>query len=400
MSRPTLRVALACAAIAASSLAFEAAAQGVRPEVGNPLKSAQTLTKSGRHREALAEVAKAESVGNRTPGENVIIQQMKGSIAQASGDRDTASRAYEAAIETGRLQGAQKLQMMLAIANLAYLDKKYDRAAQWAGRYRKEGGTESGARTIILQSAYLQNDCATVSRMIGEGSDRKPSEEDLQLSLGCFERQKDNTGYVAAMEKLVTLYPKKEYWTFLLAKVQKKQGFSDRLALDVFRLRLATGNIVNAADYMEMSQLALQAGFPAEAKLVMDRAYAAKIFGTGPEADRQKRLGDLVAKQLEESRKARDANEKEALAAKDGNDLVKLGVNYVYEGQADKGLKMIEAGIKKGGLKRPEDAKLQLGEAMIQAGQRGKAVQAFRDVKGADGTADLARLWTLYAQRG
>jgi hypothetical protein len=78
--------------------------------------------------------------------------------------------------------------------------------------------------------------------------------------------------------------------------------------------------------------------------------------------------------------------------------MVKIGLNYVYEGKADKGLPLIEAGIKKGGLRRPEDAKLRLGEAQIYAGQKAKGVQTLRDVKGTDGTADIARLWVLLAR--
>jgi Flp pilus assembly protein TadD len=60
----------------------------------------------------------------------------------------------------------------------------------------------------------------------------------------------------------------------------------------------------------------------------------------------------------------------------------------------------MEQGIKKGGLKRPEDAKLLLGYAQFQAGQRAKAAQTLKGVQGNDGPADLARLWTLLAQRG
>jgi hypothetical protein len=201
------------------------------------------------------------------------------------------------------------------------------------------------------------------------------------------------------MEKLATHYPKKEYWTDLLNRVQKKPGFSDRLALDVYRLKLATNNITSAADYMEFAQLALQAGIPAEAKLIVDKGYAAGMLGKGAEADRQKRLKDLVEKQLADAKAARENAEKEAVAAKDGGDLVKIGANYVYEGNADKGLKLMEQGVKKGVARRPEDAKLQLGEAMMQAGQRGRAVTVLKDVKGTDGTADLARLWSLLAQR-
>ena len=77
---------------------------------------------------------------------------------------------------------------------------------------------------------------------------------------------------------------------------------------------------------------------------------------------------------------------------------MRIGLNYVYEGNAAKGIALIEQGIKKGGLKRPEDAKLRLGEAQIYAGNKQRGVQTLRDVKGNDGTADLARLWVLHAR--
>jgi hypothetical protein len=170
------------------------------------------------------------------------------------------------------------------------------------------------------------------------------------------------------------------------------------LGVHVYRLRLATGNLATANDYMEMAQLALQQGVPAEAKSVMDKGYEKGVLGKGPEAERQKRLRDLIQRSLDESLKSRAKDEKDALAAKDGNDLVKVGLNYVYEGNAAKGVQLIQQGIRKGGLKRPEDAKLRLGEAQLHAGHKQQAVATLRTVQGNDGAADIARLWTLYAR--
>ncbi len=36
-------------------------------------------------------------------------------------------------------------------------------------------------------------------------------------------------------------YPKKDYWIAYLAQLPRKPGFADRFALDVMRLKLATG---------------------------------------------------------------------------------------------------------------------------------------------------------------
>jgi len=78
--------------------------------------------------------------------------------------------------------------------------------------------------------------------------------------------------------------------------------------------------------------------------------------------------------------------------------LAPASEEHVYEGKADKGISLMEQGIKKGGLKRPDDAKLRLGEAQLYAGKKNAGVATLRDVKGTDGTGDMARLWILNAR--
>jgi tetratricopeptide (TPR) repeat protein len=404
MDRTTFRPLIAALAFAAltgmSGLAHAQKAEAVRPEVGKPLQAANALVKQRKGREALAEVAKAEAVPNRTAYENFLIQQMRGSAAVAAGDSESAIRAFEAVLGSGRVSGREATSMVQAVAVAYYQKKDYASAAKWTQRYFKEGGTDAAMRTVLLQSYYLGNDCNSVQKMLAAQDDgnKRASEEELQILANCYLRQKDNTGYANTIEKLVVHYPKKEYWTDLLSRVQKKSGFSDRLGVNVYRLRFATNNAGSANDYMEMAQLAMQAGVPAEAKVILDRGYAAGVLGKGDQAERHERLKNLVNKTMEEKKASREADEKEALAAKDGNGLVNVGLNYVYEGNAAKGLPLIEQGIRKGGLKRPEDAKLRYGEALLHAGRKDRAVQVLREVKGTDGTADIARLWVLQAR--
>ncbi len=387
-------------ALAASPAAL--AQDSVRAEIGKPLQSADALFKQKNYKAALEKVSEAEAVPNRTPFENLTIQRTRGSIASAAGEFAVAAKAFEAVIASGRVTGAEQLKLVQAVGGLYYQAKDYPKAAQWAERYLKEGGTDPGMRTVLVQAHFLNNDCAAVSKIVGDGSDtaRKPTEQELQILANCFLKRNDTAGYVAAIERLVVLYPKKEYWTDLLNRVQKKPGFSARMGIDVYRLKMATGNIASTNDYFEMAQLALQAGYPAEAKSIIDKGFAAGALGKDKEADRHKRLRDLALKQLDESKQARAQAEKDAVAEKTGDTLVAIGYRYVSEGAADKGLPLMEQGIKKGGLKRPEDAKLLLGYAQYQSGQRAKAAQTLKGVQGNDGPADLARLWTLLAQRG
>jgi hypothetical protein len=150
-----------------------------------------------------------------------------------------------------------------------------------------------------------------------------------------------------------------------------------------------------------MAQLALQAGYPVEARKIVDEGYAQNLLGQGTaaEVDRHKRLRDLVIRQLAEDQKNLGRDETQANSAKDGVALVNVGYNLVLNGQHDKGLALMEKGLVKGGLKRPEDAKLHLAHAYLLAGQKAKAAQSFKAVQGSDGSADLARLWLLQMQR-
>ncbi|MEP7138378.1 MAG: hypothetical protein ABI745_02050, partial [Caldimonas sp.] len=118
------------------------------------------------------------------------------------------------------------------------------------------------------------------------------------------------------------------------------------------------------------------------------------------QAERAKRLQALVDKRLAEDAASRAQDETEALAAKTGDGLVGVGMKLVYAGQAAKGVQLIQQGIAKGGLKRPEDAKLHLGIGQLAAGDKAKAQATFKSVQGTDGAADLARLWSLFARRG
>ncbi len=382
------------------------AQETLRPEVGRPLQAAQEMIKGGRYREALGKVREAEAAGARTANESYLIERMRLAAASGAGDADTAARSFEAIGGSAKVSAADKLRMVESIAGMYYRSQQYAKSMQWSQRYFREGGTSPAIRTMLIQSQYLSGDFAGAARELtteiqsAERNGSAPPEDRLKLLLNAASKQGDNNAYVYAMEKLVTHYPKKEYWVDLLSRLQRKSSFSDRLALDTYRLSLATGSMTAPADYMEMAQLALQADLPGEGKQVVDKGFAAGVLGTGAQAERHKRLRDLVEKRVAEDKLTRENEERQALAAKTGDGLVGVGMDLVYTGQAARGVTLIQQGIAKGGLKRLEDAKLHLGIGQLVAGDKAKAQATFKTVQGADGTADLARLWALYARRG
>ena len=396
-------IALAAATVLATPPGV--AQEALRPEIGRPLQAAQELIKAQRFKEALAKVRDADAVGGKNANESFMIERMRIAAASGAGDVDLAARSFEALSGSSRVSAADKIRMIESIAGGYYRARDYPKAMQWAQRYLRDGGTNPAIRTLLIQSQYLSGNFAGAAKELtteiqaAEKSGAAPAEDRLKLLLNAAVKMNDNNAYVFAMEKLVTYYPKKEYWVDLLTRLQRKPNFSDRLSLDTYRLSLASGSMSAANDYMEMAQLALQAEFAAESKQVLDKGFASGVLGTGPQAERHKRLRDLVAKRLDEEKKTLAEDEKQALATKDGNALVNVGMNLVFNGQSQKGLQLMQQGVAKGGLKRPEDAKLHLAIAYLLAGDNSKAQATFKTVSGNDGTADLARLWALYARR-
>src|ERR1700734_1699444 len=66
------------------------AAEGIRPEVGKPLQAAQDLAKKGNFAGSLAEANKAAAVNGKTAYETLLVEQVRGTIAQQAGDSATA----------------------------------------------------------------------------------------------------------------------------------------------------------------------------------------------------------------------------------------------------------------------------------------------------------------------
>lgn len=387
-------------ALLAAGWLVTASAQGLRPEVGKPLQQASELLKAGKAKEALAKVREAEGVPNRNPAEQLTIDRMKAAAAQRAGDNATAVQALESIAP--KVTGAELGQVAEQLAAAYAQQRNNAKATEWL---QKAVAAGNNSPTVKQLQSYLQStsgDYAAIAKDAGaavaaaESAGRKPDEGDLLRLADAQQRLSNTGGYVGTLEKLLLHYPKKDYWNAYLGRLPRKAGFADRFTLDVMRLKLATGTLTKTEEFMEMAQLSLQAGLPAEALRIIDQGYKAGALGTGPEAARHQRLKDLATKQNGEVKAALAQNATDALAQKTGDDAVKVGTQYASFGEIDKGVELIEAGLKKGGLKRPEDAKLRLGLAQLQSPKaKAAAAQTLRGVKGTDGAADIARLWLV-----
>ena len=384
-----------------------APADTVRPELFKLLDPAavKQLMADKNYAEMQNRITQADAFPAKTPYESYVLDRMKIALASATNNEAMLTASLESAINSGRLAPADQAEFIQALGNSYYNAKNYPKAIEWFKRYQKESATPAKATPALIRSYYLSNDFATAKSLLvpviadAEKAGKAPDAEDLRLLASAAAKVKDNAVYVSTLEKLVAFYPTDDYWTDLLHRAASKPGFNQAHDIDILRLQFVAQKQLSAEEYVELAELDLQAGFPTEAKKVVDAGYAANVLGTGANAAKHKQLRDRATKGAADDAKNIASGEASAAKAKDGVGLVNLGYAYVTMDQFDKGIPLMEQGVAKGINKRADDYKLRLGIAYAKAGRKAEALKTFESIKGDDGASELARYWALWVNR-
>ncbi len=372
----------------------------IRTEWSKPYTEIQKLLSEKQHAEALEKLKAFEAADKKTEYENFVISRTKAAIASGMGDNVLLAKCFEEMIASQFLPAEDKLRFTEGLAGTFYNLKQYGNSQIWTKRYLALNPKHTVMQDLLVQNYYLSDDFANALKEVkaqvaaDEQAAKVPDEKRLRLMHGSAMKLKDMDSSSQALELLVKHHPSKDYWADLMYRLISKPGFSDRMRLDWYRLMLALENLEDDTQFMEMAETALLAGLPLEAKNIVEAAYKGGYFGKGKNVAKHKPLQDKANKQAADDAKTLDAGEAAAKAAKSGLGMVNMGYNFVTYGQFDRGIALIEAGLAKGGLKYPEEAKLHLGIAYHLAGNKAKALEVFKTVQGNDGAVELARYWT------
>jgi len=258
--------ALTTAVHAQEKPAAEAPKDTVRPELFKLLDPAaiKPLMDAKNYAEVQNRVQQAEAFPNRTPYEDYVVNRMKLSLGSATNNNAIAMPALEAVINSGRLQGQEQADFILALGNMHYNAKDYTKAIEWFKRYQKESATPEKVTPSLIRAHYLGGDFASAKAALlpaieaTEKAGQKPSEEDLRLLASSANKVKDDAGYLTALEKLVAHYPNDDFWTDVLNRgVARKSGFDAQTnMINVYRLEAATVKKMAPEEYVDLAELA------------------------------------------------------------------------------------------------------------------------------------------------
>jgi hypothetical protein len=369
----------------------------VSAKVGIALTAARALAEKKKFKEALAKVAEAEAVPNKTPIDILTISMFKVYLYLLLQDFTSAGDAMQAGIETGLLSPEELKQDKHDVAVLYYKGRAGAKLNAAVRAYIAQYGNDTGLLLLMADQAFSDKDYATAAEAAekalrqAEAEGQKPDEDGLKVWVISLHNLKNSAGYSAAVDTLVKYYPKPEYFHDALIDVGHRPGFADKFKLDLFVLKLTVGTLNTTEEFVEMAQTALTQNLPAYAQKALEAGFAAKTL-----ADNATTRGLLAtATRRAAAEKLTPADEADAKHQPTGESLTRLATVAESYGNHAQAIDLYKGGLAKGGLSDIESVRLRLGVAQIQGGKvdAGKATLAL--VKANNGAADLAKYWVF-----
>lgn len=415
MNKPRTSVLLASTTAAALlSLGLGAAVRAadqpkhtVSREIGKDLQAAQKADQSGHYQEALEHLQKANAYSKKTPYDQHVINELSRYAYLKTRDYSAAIKPMESLIDDGFTDPAEVKSLIKDLGVIEYQNKNYDKAIEYGERAVKGGFADATTDTLVSQAYYLKGDYKDSLRFTRNLVDEQikggeaPKESELEIILNSCLKLSDQQCATRALERMVTYYPKPEYWQNLITEMYntKEANNNDSDMLNIYRLANDVGAMKQPREYNEMAQLSLELGYPGEAERVLEKGFGQNVFNDTQSRDRAQRLLNKAKKEAVPDEASLPKLQQEAARASSGEKDVAVGTAYLSYQKYDQAVQALQQGIAKGGLKDPAQAQLLLGIAELKAGNKDAAVKSFHDVKSGDPVMQrLANLWAVRAR--
>jgi TolA-binding protein len=394
-------------ALALSFPAFVSAqdAPKVSPALAKPLKAANDAVQAKKYNDALTKLKDVDAMSGKSAYDQHLINELLGFVYTRTQKYPEAIKALEPGLDDGFLKKGQIPQRVRQLLTLSYQTKNYDKVLDFGNRAIKGGYADDDIYTWMGQAYYLKGNYKGAIKFVETYVDgqvkagKKPKEQSLLLIQTSCSKLDDASCSQRTFERLVTYYPKTEYWQNLVSAMYRQQSAqTDEILLHVYRLAAEVQVLKRPEEYTEFAQLAIDAGSPGEAQSILEKAMAQKVFTDTRSLDKNKRLLESAKKQVATSRAALAKSDAEAKAAATGDKDVSVGLAYLGYREYDKAVEAIQRGLKKPGVQNPAEARLLLGIAELGAGRKEDARKTFKAVKGDPQFERLANLWSLHTQ--
>ena len=382
------------ALLATPAGAAEEKKQTLSAEVAKKLRPAQDALQKGDLDAAISGAKEGLAISTK-PYDKEMSLRIMANAAGKKKDFETYAEAAEQLNELDAVPVEDKLKNYKVLAQIYGQQRNYEKAALNATKWAELGGG-SEAYGMLATIYLVQKDCKNGIVALQKSLEgRDATETELKQENYCFYSLGDKPHRQAVMETLVAKFLKREYLADLM-QIYQEQNTDPRAMLNLFRFAFDHDFLTRESEFVEYTDIALEAGAPAEALKVMETGIAKGAVKLIAPTDRNSKMLAQAKLQTADDRKLIAQLDKEARGGKSGEADVKVGLAYLGLGDYDKAAEAIERGLtgeRIGRVKRVDDAQMCLGIAYLKLGKKDDANKAFTAAKGDARMAKAAMVW-------
>jgi tetratricopeptide (TPR) repeat protein len=193
------------------------------------------------------------------------------------------------------------------------------------------------------------------------------------------------------LDILIMYYPKKSYW--LQASALYSELGDEPRQLAMLEVSYEQGLLDRSQDIVNLASMYLNAEVPYWGAKAMDIGFSDGIV---EEESKNYELAGAAWRQAQEVEKSLPMLEAAASTSEKGELYARLGNVYLDVDKNKQAVTALKKGLDKGGIKRPDQARLALGMAYFNLGEFNAARRAFRDARKDKRARSYADQWLKY----
>ena len=314
-------------------------------------------------------------------------------------DYDDALDYYQKVIDQRpEIPLALEINTLYTVAQLYFLQENWQKGIDTLKTWMSVTDTPSTNAYVLLANGYFQlkdydkslsNIQIAIDREKAAG--KVPKEQWYNLARFIHFDRDNFREALDILEILVMYYPKKQYWVQASHLYGEEKDEARQLAM--LEATYEQNLLDRSQDIVLLSQLYLQAEVPFPAARAMEKGLADDIV---EKESKNYELAGVAWRQAQEVTKSLPMLEAAASKSEKGELYARLGNVYLDVDKNKEAVKALKRGLDRGGVKRPDQARLALGMAYFNLGDFNAARRAFREARKDQRARSYADQWLKY----
>ena len=314
-------------------------------------------------------------------------------------DYDGALNYYQKVIDQRpEIPLALEINTLYTVAQLYFLQENWQKGIDTLNTWMSVTDTPSTNAYVLLANGYFQlkeydKSLSNIQIAIDreEAAGKVPKEQWYNLARFIHFDRDNFREALDILEILVMYYPKKQYWVQASHLYGEEKDEARQLA--ILEATYEQNLLDRSQDIVLLSQLYLQAEVPFPAALAMEKGLADDIV---EKESKNYELAGVAWRQAQEVTKSLPMLEAAASKSEKGELYARLGNVYLDVDKNKEAVEALKRGLDRGGVKRPDQARLALGMAYFNLGDFNAARRAFREARKDKRARSYADQWLKY----